>query len=232
MNQTTLDSISLVPRDQAARFHMTKTWGTFFIILIVASAVVLLSYYSYQKLMNYIVILSEPDEKIELIQNTIQRLTRADNYFQSYVISNESGMFEAYQNEVESIQSNLDTLKFKMNEDSLQIQRIDSLEIIFQQKLNFLNDFLKIKKLRQTKNYSSEALEIIAKNTDDDLEMQSEVRTSLQLNEIVVPKFEKSPIERKYREPGFLGGILPFLGRNKIVTDTIMRLTNDTINEI
>jgi signal transduction histidine kinase/FixJ family two-component response regulator len=213
----------------ANHLHKTKIWSTFFIIIIVAFTAVFLSYFSYQKLISSIEILSEPDEKIELIQNTIQRLTKADNYFQSYIISNKSEMYQAYHHEVESIQSNLEKLRNKMSEGSLQIQKVDSLDILFQQKLSFLNDFLKIKKMRQTKNYSNEALEIISNNTADNLEMQSEVRTTFQAKEIVLPRFEKIPIERTYKEPGFWGGIKRLFVSSNILVDTMMRLTNDTI---
>ncbi len=216
----------------ASRFLSIKIWITFFIILIVASTAVFLSYFSYQKLINSIEILSEPDKKIELIQSTIQRLTKADNYFQSYIISNESGMFQAYHHEVESIQSNFDKLRNIMNDGSLQIQKLDSLDILFQQKLSLLNDFLKIKKMRQAKNYSSEALEIISKNTTDDLEIQSEVRSTLQAKEIVLPKFEKIPVERVHKEPGFWSGFKRLFAGDNIVVDTMMRLTNDTIKGI
>jgi signal transduction histidine kinase/FixJ family two-component response regulator/CHASE3 domain sensor protein len=216
----------------ASHFLRTKIWVTFFIILAVSAAAVIWSYFSYQKLIGSIELLSEPDEKIELIQNTIQRLTKADNYIQSFILSNHVGMYRAYHHEIEAIRTNLDSLKSKMTEDSLQIQKVDSLEILLSQKLRYLDDFLKIKRKRQAKNYSNEALEMIANNTTDSTEIQSEVRTTLRTTEEVMPKFEKIVIDREYREPGLWGGVKRFFGDKEVRPDTIMQLKNDTIRGI
>jgi len=138
-----------------------KVWVTFIIIIMVICGGIYFSYDSYQKLTNSIDSLSQPDEKTPLIQKTIQGITKAENYIQSYILTYDNDAYVAYQNEIKQTQLSIDELKRRMAEDSLQIQRVDSLEILFLQKLNYLSDFLLAKKNRQTKNFSTEALEQI-----------------------------------------------------------------------
>lgn len=217
----------------STEFYMrTKVWVTFFIILAIVIAAVFWSYDSYKKLISSINQLSEPNKKTILIQNTIHGITKAENYIRLYILTNEPGTYDAYQDEIKEIQLNIDELKKKMAEDSLQIQKVDSLEILFLQKLNYLSDFLMTKKHRQAKNFSNEALEKITKSATDSTEVHSMVRTNLKTTEAMRPMIKKSIVETEYKEPGLIESIKRLFGAKNIRIDTVTRIENGVIRAI
>tara|TARA_A100000171_G_C2138679_1_gene152674 strand:- start:3027 stop:5591 length:2565 start_codon:yes stop_codon:yes gene_type:complete len=206
-----------------------KVWVTFIIIILVIGGGIYWSYESYQKLSHSINLLSQPDEKTPLIQKTIQGITKAENYIQYYILSNDDNAYTAYQNEIKQTQLSIDELKKRMTQDSLQIQRIDSLEILFLQKLNYLSDFLLTKKNRQTKNFSNEALEKITESTEDSASTESKVLAKIKTTEETKPTIKHDLVATEYKEPGLWEGVKRLFGAKNIRVDTITTVQNDTL---
>ena len=206
-----------------------KVWVTFIIIIMVISGGIYFSYDSYQKLTNSIDSLSQPDEKTPLVQKTIQGITKAENYIQSYILTYDNDAYVAYQNEIKQTQLSIDELKRRMAEDSLQIQRVDSLEILFLQKLNYLSDFLLAKKNRQTKNFSTEALEQIKQTTTDSTSTESKILAKLKTTEETKPVIKQDFVATEYKEPGLWEGIKRLFGAKNIRVDTVTTVQNDTV---
>ncbi|NJN27616.1 MAG: response regulator [Cyclobacteriaceae bacterium] len=213
-------------------FLRTKVWLTFVTILVVIGAGISWSYMSYQKLIRSLDRLSAPDEKMMLIQNTVQSITLAENYIKSYILTDEKDAYDQYEAEVANITANIDSLKSMMSGDSLQIRKIDSLQLLLFQKMEYLRDFLITKKVRQHKNFSIEALEKINKSTADSIPAKEGIRTILKSTEEWRPIVEQQILQKEIKEPGIWEGIKRLFGTKNIRIDTVTRIENDTVRAI
>lgn len=210
----------------------TKVWLTFITILMVIGSGAMWSYLSYQKLTNSIDQLSMPDEKMMLIQNTVQSITLAENYIKSYILTDDNGAYDRYEIEVANISANIDSLKKTMEGDSLQLQKIDSLELLLYQKMEYLMDFLINKKTSQNKNFTIKALEKITESTTDSIPKKEGVRTILKSTEEWRPIVEQQIRRNEVKEPGLWEGLKRLFGAKNIKIDTVTRIENDTVRAI
>lgn len=207
----------------------SKIWVTFIIILVMVGIAIFWSFQSYRKLNSSIDILTEPDHKSVLIQNTIQGITKAEKHIQSYILTNDATIYQSYRDEINNVLNNIGSLEKEMAEDSLQIQRVKSLERLFLQKLSYLDDFLKEKRAAQYRVFSSQALEKIKESTADSTLSESQVLTKLKTTEKTKPVLEKGLVETEYRAPGLWEGIKRLFGAKNIRVDTVTRIANDTV---
>ncbi|MBO6660454.1 MAG: response regulator [Roseivirga sp.] len=207
----------------------SKIWLTFIIILIVVGAAIFWSFQSYKKLNNSIDSLTEPDHKSALIQNTIQGIIKAEKHIQSYILTNDPNIYQNYRDEINNVLSNIDNLEQEMSEDSLQVQRVKSLERLFLQKLSYLDDFLKEKRAAQYRVFSSQALEKIEETTADSALTESQVLTKLKTTEKTKPVLKQDVVETEYKAPGLWEGVKRLFGAKNIRVDTITRISNDTV---
>ncbi|RKQ42772.1 signal transduction histidine kinase [Roseivirga pacifica] len=206
-----------------------KVWVGFVVLLLLVGAAIFWSFKSYNELTNSINNLSRPDNKSALIQYTIQGITKAENHIQSYILTNDSDIYQEYQQEIKRVQTSIDSLKKEMHQDSLQVQRVDSLERLFLQKLSYLDDFLSEKRATQTRIFSSQALAEIEKNTADSTGTGTQILTKVKTTEETRPSLEKEVVETEYKAPGLWEGVKRLFGAKNIRIDTVRKITNDTI---
>jgi len=207
-----------------------KIWITFIIILVMVGVAAFWSFRSYRKLNDSIESLTEPDKKSALIQNTIQGITKAEKHIQSYILTNDPDIYQNYRDEIKNVVLNISHLKDEMAEDSIQIQRVDSLERLFLQKLSYLDDFLREKRAAQYRVFSSQALDRIEESTTDSSVTESKVLTKLKTTEKTKPVLKQDLVETEYKAPGLWEGIKRLFGAKNIRVDTITRITNDTVS--
>lgn len=210
-------------------FLNTKVWITFFIMLFVVAGASLWSYDSYQKLKESIHKLSEPDRKTSLIQKTILGITKSENYIKSYILTDKPYLYDAYLVEVEEIHANIDGLRKEMFENELLVQKVDSLDTLFSQKLNFLDAFMEAKRNQRKRNYSNEALKKIKKNTKDSTEIKSKINANLVPIEAMRPTLKKTVIASEHKQRGVWGGIKRLFGGKNVHIDTVFSLQSDTL---
>ena len=206
-----------------------KVWIGFVVLLILVGAAIFWSFKSYIALTYSIDTLAKPNNKSNLIQHTIQGITKAENHIQSYILTNDHSVYQQYQEEIKKVQISIDSLKAEMHEDSLQVQRVDSLDRLFLQKLSYLDDFLREKRATQTRIFSSQALAEIERNTADSAGINTQILTKLKTTEETRPTIEKDIVESEYKAPGLWEGVKRLFGAKNIRIDTVRKMTNDTI---
>ncbi|MEM9329444.1 MAG: ATP-binding protein, partial [Bacteroidota bacterium] len=206
-----------------------KVWLGFAVMLVTVVLLLTWSYQSYEQLNASISSLTEPDRKAALLQKTLQGITKSEKQITSYVLTEDDSTYESYLSEIAAVELSIDSLKYAMAEDSLQIQRVDTLQHLFWRKLSYLDDYLAEKRISRTNNYSSQALRKIEASTSDSARTVSQVLTKLKRIDQTRPIVEQSLVTTEYKAPGFWPGVKRLFGGKQLKVDTLLTLKNDTL---
>ncbi len=198
-----------------------KVWMLFLILMLIISCIAYSSYESFSSLTASIRSLSKPNKKMILINDTFREIFDAENYIQTFIITGDKNMKEQYNKHVESCRSKMEELKIMFAKDSIQKQRVDSLQSLFETKLHYLNAFLKLKNQKEMSVFTNEALEEIQVQLNDSIltELQLRKRAYLNWSSQPVEKDEVIVIPDEYK--GLNGFFRKLFGGDNTVFDTI-----------
>lgn len=135
--------------------------------LIITTSALAWSYKSFKELTGSIDRLSEPNPKLTLINNILRDFISAENNVQRYIITGNVKAARTYEEQVDKTRLKIKGLKELLRADIGQLSRVDSLEVVFQKKLDYLNRFLTLKKKRQATTFTRMALDQIEASTKD-----------------------------------------------------------------
>ncbi|SHK05015.1 His Kinase A (phospho-acceptor) domain-containing protein [Reichenbachiella agariperforans] len=198
-----------------------KVWMVFLISALITGCICYVSYESFVTLTGSIDQLSKPDQRVELINETFQEIVEAENNIQSFILSNDPKLEKQYLLHSRAAKQKIRSLKVRLQSDSVQYARVDSLETLFDTKMLNLEAFLKIKNRRQQAIYTGEALDEIQKQLKDStLSERQLLRQELFDGEFV-------PVERQHIEiveeetKGLKGFFRKIVGAENTRVDTV-----------
>ncbi len=155
-----------------------KIWAILLVSLFTIFIVFFLNYINFQNLSNSLDNLSQPNDKLNLINDIFQDIAEADNQIQSYILTNDSSSWNNFNESVRATLENIDSLKNLIVDDSIQTTRIDSLRTLFKAKQASLEDYLEIKRQQQSRLFSNEILGEIANQLNDTAFIERELMRS------------------------------------------------------
>ncbi|PIB36963.1 hypothetical protein BFP72_16905 [Reichenbachiella sp. 5M10] len=199
-----------------------KVWVLFLITGVITGCICFASYESFVGLTQSIDQLSQPDDRVELINETFQEIVEAENNIQSYILSGDPNMEKQYLLHSKYAKYKIHRLKNRLREDSVQYARVDSLETLFETKLLNLEAFLKIKNRRQQAVFTGEALDEIQRQLNDSTVTEQQLlRQEIFEGEFVPTERQQvQVVEDDYR--GVKGFFRKMLGGDNSYLDTVM----------
>ena len=105
------ENTSQYPPTKEANKFTFKIWAILLVSLSTIFIVFLLNYINFQNLSNSLDNLSQPNDKLNLINEIFQDIAEADNQVQNYILTNDSASWIYHNKSVESVLTNIESLK-------------------------------------------------------------------------------------------------------------------------
>ncbi|UXP33362.1 ATP-binding protein [Reichenbachiella agarivorans] len=202
-----------------------KVWMVFLISFLITCCICYVSYESFLALTGAINRLSQPDERVELINETFQEIVEAENNIQSYILSNDGRLEREYLIHARTAKLKIAELKTLLNDDSLQLERVDSLEILYETKLSNLETFLELKNKRQQEMFTGQALNKIQNQMNDTAVTERQLLRREFLNAEFTPKEKVLVVEDESK--GVKGFFRKMLGSEETYVDTVRTVKDE-----
>lgn len=208
---------------------LTKLWIVLVIIIITAGSVLFWGYDNYGKLVKSLNTISEPNQKIALINELFQEIVEADNYFNAYALTNDAASRKQYLEKISSIRNRIEELEVILADDSLQRERVDSLQQTINVKYNYLTTFLNLKKEKASALFTNEALNRISNQLKDSAFIEKELTREQRMVSSVEPVEKEKIVVRPDDYEGINGFFRKLFGKENLQLDTIKTI-EDRIN--
>lgn len=142
-------------KDQYIRL---KVIAGYFVLLIAIVSSGLIGHSSYKRLMHSVSQLSKPDAEISRMNHLLTDLSEAENHIRVYSLTKKSKYLNLFGKKVKSIKNELDSLRLSNIKNKHSIQMIDSMIFLINIRSKKLNAFARIKKAKESINYTEQAL--------------------------------------------------------------------------
>lgn len=123
----------------------TKIVISFFLATIIVVGIGLLAYNSLTNLLYTINLESQPDLKLETLEDVIEDLTNAENGVRAYTITRNPDYLHPYYASIANIDRKISQLEYLSLEDSAQLVQIDTIEQLIEDKFLILNVLIALK---------------------------------------------------------------------------------------
>ncbi|WP_018476198.1 ATP-binding protein [Pontibacter roseus] len=191
----------------------------FTLAISVMAIAIYLTYNSFTQLLSSVTVLSQPNAKLAKLQHTLADIATAESTIRAYTLTTEDRHFKEYLDNLETINSQIDTLCTLMQGNPMELAQIDSITFLLQAKKKSLQQHVALKRQhRSQKDYSGKALRQIASSasaqpatTTINQRTTTTISDRLALNEEAPGENTKQPESRK----GFLGRIFSKRSENK-----------------
>lgn len=206
-----------------------KIWAVFLVTLTTTLIGIHFNYRNFDALKSSLDQLASPGEKGNLISGILQDIIQAENNIHSYILTKDTLSRAQYRSRIAEARSAITQLKVLVQNDSAQLSRVEDLQSIFELKIHYLERFLRVKKLKQSALFTSEALDRISSEITDTafIDMHLIRRELIKGETVPVAKEEVIVTPDEYRG---LGGFLrKLLGRDKTRIDTIKVIEDSTL---
>ncbi|CAM3380133.1 ATP-binding protein [Pontibacter korlensis] len=195
----------------------TKVIVGFTLALSIVAAAIYLTYTSFTKLLDSVEVLSQPNQKLVELQQTLSTIASAESAIRAYTLTTNEKHFKAYRSHLDTIQSQIDSLEHRMQGSPRELAQVDSVAALLQQKQKSLDLYVALKKQQKEHTYSSKAMRQIA-STAEHKPLSTTIRqrttTTISdrlnmngINEEGIQPVEPQPAEEKEDKRGFLGKI-------------------------
>lgn len=174
------------------------------LILIMVSAVGLLTYQGFVKVLDNAKESGKSDPVLNTTKNLIFQLTQAENEVKTYTLTQDSILLDQYDKYAKQIKIELKNLEFDMIKTEMSKAPLDSLKILVNKKLTIYDSLLVL----QNEFRVQKALQKVTKSIDD---VAEKVTTE-----------EESDDERKWR-------LFKSRKKNPVITRTEMRVDYDAV---
>ncbi|GAA5022821.1 hypothetical protein GCM10011506_00150 [Marivirga lumbricoides] len=208
---------------------LTKLWIVLIIIIITAGSVLFWGYDNYGKLVQSLNTISEPNQKIALINELFQEIVEADNYFNAYALTDDTASRKQYLDKISSVRIILEELEIILADDSLQKERVDSLQQTINVKYNYLTTFLNLKKEKASALFTNEALNRISNQLKDSAFIEKELKREQRMVSSVEPVEKEKIVVRPDEYEGINGFFRKLFGKENLKLDTVKTI-EDRIN--
>lgn len=125
-----------------------------------------IAHQSYNKLLESVYSLSNPDAEIIRMNRILTNLSEAENHIRIYSLTREQDHLDDYVNRVEQIQMELDSLKVETLSFGLPVDLIDSMRYLLQERSQRLDSFVKLKREKERISFSQKAMQELGKAAD------------------------------------------------------------------
>jgi len=171
-----------------------KVIAGYLVLLIAIVSSGLIGHSSYKRLMNSVSQLSKPDAEISRMNHLLTDLSEAENHIRVYSLTKKNQYLRLFGEKVESIKSELDSLRLSNIKNTHSIQMIDSMIYLIGVRSKKLNAFARIKKAKEGINYTEQALKELSdasKYSRDEFESSITKRTIVDTIKKIKKKIDK-----------------------------------------
>ncbi len=110
-------------------------------------------------------LVSEANQKLFIVGNTITNLYEAEALSNSFLQTGSNSDFRKYLRLIQEVGENIDSLK-TMQHDSLQLSRIDTIRLLLDEKIENLRELIRVKKSYSIENFYTQAVAMIESTKD------------------------------------------------------------------
>jgi signal transduction histidine kinase/response regulator of citrate/malate metabolism len=196
----------------------------FIVLLIIGISSISLLYWSYLNFLNInesVKVIVEPNDKSNKVNKLFQEIIEADNMFNTFILTDDSSMLNSYHNRMKIVEEQILSLENDFLNDSVQIKNLDSLNKIVDEKSEYLNILLRLKKEQSNAFFTSEALTRIGRQLQD----SAFIEKALLRKERLIASRDSVERQEIIRRPDDYKGINGFFrklfGKPNIEVDTI-----------
>ncbi|MCC9135823.1 ATP-binding protein [Pontibacter silvestris] len=123
---------------------------------------VYLTYSSFTQLLSSVEVLSRPNDKLVKLQHTLENMATAESSIRAYTLTSKEEHFKNYLGHLDTIKSQIDSLRLMMYNNSQELAQADSISSLLAEKQASLERYVALKKQQQDNNYSGKAMREIA----------------------------------------------------------------------
>lgn len=134
-------------------------FGTGFAIVMLA---IYLTYTSFTRLLYSVEVLAQPNIKLVKLQHTLASMASAESSIRAYTLTTEERHFKTYISNLDTIHSQIDSLRLMMATSPSELAQVDSMAFLLQTKKKSLKQYVELKKEQKRNDYSDKALRQIA----------------------------------------------------------------------
>ncbi|HHN47760.1 MAG TPA: response regulator [Bacteroidales bacterium] len=174
-------------------------------------AVVAVGYFTYKsssRLLNSVIELSRPDEKLTKLREVFSDLTEAENNMRLYLLLKDQEYFDNYLNSILKADKNIDTLIILTADFEEHQRKFRQISVLLNTRLRNINEFMDLKRSVDTVNYARLALEQLRATAYDTTRTQiltTISTTRSMIDTLQVPKPE--PVLQEDQSRGFFAMI-------------------------
>lgn len=201
----------------------TETYGirtnvilgfTFAIMAVVAAGY--FTYESTSKLLNSVVELSYPDEKLTKLREVFSDLTEAENNMRMYALLKDDEYFENYLAYIFRADKNIDKLKMITVGQEDHHRKVRKTSVLLDTRLRNIDEFMTFKHAADTINYARLALEKLRESPYDTTRTQIYTRTSITTSMIDTLLMQQpDPAQIEEQSKGFFARIANLFSSKK-----------------
>jgi signal transduction histidine kinase/FixJ family two-component response regulator len=160
-----------------------------------------IAFKSTRQLIHSLVTLTQPNPKLDRLEETLRSATIAENSFRLYTITHNNKDFIAYTYSIQKVDANLKKIRKLFNDDEAQRTRLRAVSKLLAQKMRNIKAFIEFKKERDSLMNASMNWDQLAQSTADSIRLNT-IRlkfrtrtTSVTTFDTITPK--KSPVVNK-----------------------------------
>jgi signal transduction histidine kinase/DNA-binding response OmpR family regulator len=139
----------------------------FTLALSIVVAAIYLTYTSFTKLLDSVDVLSRPNSKLTELQYTLATISTAESSIRAYTLTTKQKHFKAYLSHLDTIENQIDSLKFLMKDNSQELAQVDSISMLLREKQVSLQRYVDLKKQQESLDYSVKAMRQIASTVEE-----------------------------------------------------------------
>jgi CHASE3 domain sensor protein len=196
----------------------------FIVLLIIGVSSFSLLYWSYLNYVNVkesVEAIAQPNDKNNRVNKLFQEIIGSDNLFNTFILTDDSSKLNAYHQSMGFVKEQINSLEKDFRNDSIQLNNLDSLNKIVDEKSEYLNIILRLKKEQSNAFFTSEALKRIGRQLQD----SAFIEKALLRRERLVASRDSVEKQEIIRTPDDFKGINGFFrklfGKPNIELDTI-----------
>lgn len=165
------------------------------IVLAVAGTI---TYFSFTQLFTSVETLARPDTKLITINHMLTDISETEASLRSYILTNNKNHLNHYEVSLESITQKISLLKQGSLEDSMQLNKLDSISILLKAKYDAIDDLATLMYQSRSNSFSSTALDRINKSQFDSAKIDTTLMTYTETTRHIKPR---GIIDEKAKEP-------------------------------
>lgn len=177
--------MSLKKNNPNIKIKLLLGYSLTIIVLAVAGTI---TYFSFTQLFSSVETLARPDTKLITINHLLADISEAEASLRSYILTNNKGHLDQYEVSLESITEKIASLKEGSLEDTMQLNKLDSISILLNAKYDAIDDLASLMHQSRSSSFSSTALERINESRYDSAKVDTTLMTYTETTTHIKPR--------------------------------------------